>query len=84
MKYPIYPTLSLLSSAEAEDGATRLLDKIHDGRLGLPVLPNSYTKYAGKQEEEDYKSYCRFLSSSNGRKLLQRMEAQDDRKNAEI
>ena len=46
----------------------------------LDVLPGSCPRGTEQFEEKDYVSYCRFLSSSNGRKLLRTLEAQDDRK----
>lgn len=77
MNNTFYKVLKLLCSVEAEAGAARLLERIRTGSLGLDVLPNSYPRYAGQLEEEDYLSYCRFLASSNGKKLLNRLEVQD-------
>ena len=81
---PFYKIPKLLSSAEAEAGADRLLRRIHTENLGLDVLPNSYPRYTGQLEEEDYISYCRFLASSNGKKLLRILEVQDDGKCIEL
>ena len=69
----------LLSSEEGEAGANRLLERLRSGSLKLEVRPNNYPKYAGQLEEEDYISYCSFLSSANGKKLLRILEGQDDR-----
>ena len=77
---PFFGTPKLLSSAEAEAGADRLLQKIRAGSMVSDVLPGSCPGYTGQPEEKDYVSYCRFLSSPNGRKLIRTLEAQDDRK----
>ena len=77
---PFYKIPKLLSSTAAEAGADRLLLRVQTGNLKLDVLPNSYPRYTGQLEEEDYVSYCRFLASSNGKKLLKVLEVQDARK----
>lgn len=67
---PFYKVPKLLCSVQAEGGANRLLKRIRSGNLELEVLPNNYPRYTGQLEEEDYISYCRFLTSSNGKKVL--------------
>lgn len=81
---PFYKIPKLLSSTAAEAGADRLLLRLQTGSLKLDVLPNSYPRYTGQLEEEDYVSYCRFLASSNGKKLLKALEEQDARKCIEL
>lgn len=81
---PFYKVPKLLSSVAAEAGADRLLLRLQTGSLKLDVLPNSYPRYTGQLEEEDYVSYCRFLTSSNGKKLLKVLEVQDARKCIEL
>lgn len=81
---PFYKIPKLLSSVEAEAGADHLLERLQMGCLGMEVLPNSYPKFTGQLEEEDYVSYCRFLASSNGKKLFKVLEVQDGRKCIEL
>lgn len=69
----------LLGSPEAEKGAKRLIENLKNGSLQMDVLPNKYEKFAGKLEEADYVSYCHFLKSSNGKKVLNLLEAEDAR-----
>lgn len=72
-----YKVPSLLSSQEGESGANRLLERLHNGSISMDVRPNSYPKYSGKLEEDDFLAYCRFLSSSNGKKVIKKLEVQD-------
>lgn len=67
----------MLCSTDAEDGAKRLIEKIEDGALQMDVLPNRYDKFSGELEERDYVSFCRFLESSNGEKVLNMLEVDD-------
>ena len=81
---PFYKVPTLLSSSEAEEGATRLMQRLKTRKLEMDILPNSYPKFTGRLEEEDYISYCRFLTSSNGKKLVKTLEEQDARKCLEL
>lgn len=74
----------LLCSIEAETGAERLLEKIRNRSLGMDILPNRYPRFSGELEEEDYVSYCRFLESSNGKKVLEMLEEDDARNYVEL
>lgn len=67
----------MLNSEEAEKGATHLLEKLDDGRLSMDILPNSYAKFSGELEESDYISFCDFLISSNGKKIIKMLEEED-------
>lgn len=82
MKTTNYTVTRLISSSAAETGASRLLENIRSGYIRQPVLPNKYPKFTGKLEEKDYTSYCRFIGSANGLKLLKKLEEQDERTNA--
>ena len=76
---PYYNVNKLLCSSEGEAGAARLLEKLRNGELEKEVRPNNYPRYTGALEEKDYLSYCRFLGSINGKRVLSRLEAQDGR-----
>lgn len=76
---PPYRVKRLLCSAEGEAGANRLLERLKTGELKKEVRPNDYPRYTGELEEEDYLSYCRFLGSVNGKRVLGRLEDQDGR-----
>lgn len=71
--------IKILCSVEAEIGAKRLLKKIKNGDLGMDILPNRYPRFSGELEEKDYVSYCHFLESSNGKKVLKLLEEEDAR-----
>ncbi|MCM1498534.1 MAG: hypothetical protein NC124_08715 [Clostridium sp.] len=77
-------TSKLLCSAEAEAGAKRLVERIQSGDLAMDVLPNNYEKFSGDLEEKDYVSYCGFLKSSNGRKVINILEEEDARNTVEL
>lgn len=81
---PSYHAMKLLCSAEGEAGAVRLLEKLRNGELEKEVRPNTYPRYTGELEEEDYLSYCRFLGSVNGKRVLSRLEEQDGRECIEL
>lgn len=81
---PSYNAKKLLCSAEGEAGAVRLLEKLQNGELEKEVRPNNYPRYTGELEERDYLSYCRFLGSINGKRVLSRLEAQDGRDCVEL
>lgn len=67
----------ILCSAEAEEGAKRLAENLQNQTLTMDILPNRYEKFSGELEEKDYVSYCGFLKSSNGKKVLQILEEED-------
>lgn len=76
-RMPSYNIKKLLCSAEGEAGVIRLLDKLRSRELEKEVQSNSYFCYTGELEEGDYLSYCRFLASINGKRVLRRLEDQD-------
>lgn len=67
----------LLCSNKAEQGAERLIQNLENGVLQMDILPNTYERFSGGLEEKDYVSYCRFLKSSNGKKILNMLEEED-------
>lgn len=67
----------LLCSDRAESGAKRLVKNLENGSLQMDILPNRYERFSEELEEEDYVSYCRFLRSSNGKKILNMLEKED-------
>lgn len=67
----------LLCSVEAEEGARRLINNLENNIIQMDILPNKYESFSGELEEKDYVSYCRFLKSSNGRKVLDMLEEED-------
>ena len=77
--YTLCTENKILNSHEAEEGAKHLFDKIERGILTMDILPNNYEKFSGRLEEEDYISYCRFIKSANGKKVLSMLEEQDAR-----
>ncbi|MDO4328523.1 MAG: hypothetical protein Q4C66_04205 [Lachnospiraceae bacterium] len=74
----------ILNSIKAEKGAERLMEKISNGSLAMDVLPNSYAKFSGELEEKDYISYCDFLKSANGKKVIHMLEEEDAGKCVEL
>ena len=44
----------------------------------MEVLPNTSVQFTGELEEKDYVSYCGFLSSANGKRVLQMLEESDE------
>lgn len=72
-----YGKRRILCSIAAEEGAKHLMEKIENNELGMDVLPNQYAQFSGELEEQDYISYCRFLKSSNGEKVLKMLEEED-------
>lgn len=64
----------MLHPEEAQAGAARLLERTANGDMGMEILPNSYAQFTGELEEKDYISYCEFLSSANGRKVIDLLE----------
>lgn len=81
---PFYKLAKLTCSVQSEQGADRLLERLRSGQLRMDVLPNSYPRFSGQLEEEDFIAYCRFLESLNGQKLLDRLEKADGRDYAEL
>lgn len=67
----------IVSSVKAEEGARHLLEKVHNGTLVMDVLPNKYDRFTGDLEENNYISFCQFLKSSNGKKVLTMLEEAD-------
>lgn len=74
-----FGTKKILTSVESEQGANRLLQRLKTGKLQMEILPNSYKRFSGELEEEDYISYCGFLSSYNGQMILDMLEEEDGR-----
>lgn len=72
-----FANTKLLCSEKAESGARRLVENLENGTLQMDILPNRYERFSGKLEEEDYVSYCRFLKSSNGKRVLNMLEVDD-------
>lgn len=79
-----YKLSKLTSSVQGEDGADRLLERLRSGQLRMDVLPNSYPRFTGQLEEEDYIAYCRYLESLNGKKLFDRLEKADGKNHIEL
>lgn len=69
--------IKIQCSVSAEEGAGRLIESIQNRTLPMDILPNRYDKFSGKLEQEDYVSYCRFLESLNGQKVLDMLEEED-------
>lgn len=74
-----FGTKRLLRSERAEQGAVNLLKRLREGELQMDILPNTYEKFNGELEEQDYVSYCSFLPSHNGRLVLDMLEEEDVR-----
>ncbi len=74
----------LFHSREASDGAMRLMERIETDDMAMDILPNNFTQFTGELEENEYLSYCRFLSSANGQKVIQMLEVTDERELFEL
>lgn len=74
----------IVNSVKASEGARRLLEKVHNGSLNMEVLPNNYGRFTGDLEENNYISFCQFLKSSNGKKVLTMLEEADAGRNIEL
>lgn len=74
----------IVNSVKAVEGAQHLLEKIHDGALVMEVLPNNYGRFTGDLEENNYISFCQFLKSSNGKKVLTMLEEADAGRTVEL
>lgn len=81
---PLYKSSRFLTSQRGETGADRLLARLNSGALQMDILPNSYPRYTGQLEEEDYVLYSRFLRAVNGLKLLAKLEEHDGNKCAKL
>ncbi len=73
----MYRKPTVLHSDLAEAGAKSLHERVTKGEIGVEVLPNTYVQFTGELEEKDYVSYCSFLNSANGKKILQMLEEED-------
>lgn len=73
-----------MRSVEAERGAERLVERLENGKMGMEVMPNVFKQFTGELEERDFQSYCRFLESANGYKVIQMLEEEDARKLFEL
>ena len=80
----IYKVPRLLTSPRGESGADHLLARLSSGALQMDILPNSYPRYTGQLEGEDYLSYSRFLRAVNGQRLLAKLEENDGNKYGEL
>lgn len=81
---PFYKFVKFPSSVQGECGADRLLERLSCGQLCMDVLPNSYRRFTGQLEEEDYIAYCRYVESLNGQKLFDRLEKADGKDYVEL
>ncbi len=74
----------VLHSVEAENGARRLMERMENHDMCMEVLPESFGQFSGEPEEKDYISYCDFLNSVNGKKVLDILEEKDERELFEL
>lgn len=74
----------LVLSVEAETGANRLLERIENEEMGMEVLPDKFVPFSGELEEKDYVSYCGFLHSVSGKKVIRILEECDERELFEL
>ena len=58
-------------SDKAKKGGKELVFKMKNNLDELETLPNSYENYTGKLEVENYFSFCDFLATRRGKKILQ-------------
>lgn len=80
----LFAETRMLNSVKAEQGAARLLERIENEDMKMEILPDNSVQFTGTLEEKDYISYCRFLESSNGKKILQMLEDCDAGKYVEL
>lgn len=73
----LFAEAKILNSVKAEKGAERLLHKIESEEMTMEVLANASQEFSGEREERDYVSYCQFLESVNGKKVIQMLEDED-------
>lgn len=71
-------------SKSAQEGAARLLQRTVGGDMGMEVMPNTYAQFTGELEEKNYISYCDFLRSANGKKVIGLLEEEDERELSEL
>lgn len=67
----------ILHSLEADKGAEAFMETLYSGGLRKDILQNSAEQFPGRLEEENYISYCKFLSSINGKFILDLLEEFD-------
>ena len=72
----------ILNSIEAREGAEYFNKILSTGILKMDVLPNNYDEFFGEKEEKDYVSYCSFLQSKNGKKVIKMLEDADEQRNS--
>ena len=65
-------------SEEAKIAAEKLIKSLQDGEIKIEILPNSYVPFSGAMEEQDYLSYCKFLKTKTGQKVLSLLEQEDE------
>ena len=68
----------LLHSEAAEAGAKLLMERMANQDMVLEVLPNNFAQFTGVLEEQDYVSYCSFLRSVNGNRVIRMLEESDE------
>lgn len=69
-----YYNTRICISKSAELGAVDLIHKIKDNTINIDILPNKYQDFTGQLETSDYLSFCKFLESRRGKKILDLME----------
>lgn len=74
-----FKTPKLLTSVEAGEGANRLIFSLRTGQSLDQAVSSVDPSIIGKMEEDSYTAYCRFIVSTNGKKLVKKMEVQDGR-----
>ena len=67
----------LIHSELAELGAKHLMERIEKGELCMEVMPNTFSQFTGEIEEADYISYCEFMESVKGTRLIALLEEAD-------
>ena len=58
-------------SYEVQKDAEQLVDRMKNNYVIMDTLPNSYENYTGRLELEDFLSFCQFLESRQGKKVLE-------------
>ena len=66
-----------LHSREAEEGARLLMERMDSMDLVLEVLPNDSSLLDSVLEEKDFLSYCSFLESLSGSRVIEMLEELD-------
>lgn len=80
----LFAEARVLNSVKAEQGALRLLELIESEKIFMEVLPSENEQFSGEREERDYVSYCQFLESVNGKKVIQMLEEEDAKERFEL